>query len=103
MSANCIIFVINKPAYFENCTINILSPHSDLSLLTEEKFDDTYHVKITLWEQSKDLQYQIFQKDEIATLINRIQSTNAHLAEHLDVMQGIVPYSRETHSEEIVK
>jgi type I restriction-modification system DNA methylase subunit len=103
VSANCIIFVLGRSNNKRGCSINLMLHDSDLSLLEKEEFNDTYKVKVSYWSQSDDCQFQIYQKNEMAELFFKIKSSCTQARTYLDVMQGIVPYSRENHSEDIVK
>jgi hypothetical protein len=102
VSANCIVFVLRRVRGGKSCEVRILSPKSDLALLNDEQFDDRYDVKVAFWKQSDDLQFQVYQRNEIAGIIHRVRSTCVQAVKCLDVMQGIVPYSRENHSEQTV-
>jgi hypothetical protein len=103
VSANCIVFVLLRGKPTNGCSINVLLPHSQLSDLARNRFDDRYEVKTAVWKASDDVQFQIFQKKEVAGIISRVWTMCSKALEHLDVMQGIVPYSREQHSQETIK
>ncbi|MGD2088484.1 MAG: N-6 DNA methylase [Candidatus Aminicenantes bacterium] len=103
VSANCIIFKLNKTFNNSDCMINIMNPTSNLSMLQENKFDESYYINTKNWENNVDFQFQIYQKNEIFNLIQKMQKNSLKAIKHLDVMQGIVPYSRENHSKEIVE
>jgi len=103
VSANCIVYVIGKGHKTKKCRVNILLPDSDLTKLGNEQFDDSYEIKISFWKKSSDSQFQIYQRNEVTELINRINKNCLPAVNFLDVMQGIVPYSRENHSDEIVE
>jgi hypothetical protein len=78
-------------------------PKTQLSELEKEKFDEKYSITTKNWKKSGDFQFQIYQKEEIADIISRIQTTCAKAITYLDVMQGIVPYSIENHTKEIIE
>jgi len=103
VSANCIIFVASKKIGIDTTLINIMLPKSYLSNIAKDIFDDSYILNTKLWHHSKDLQFQIYQKDEIAEIINRIKINCLEAINYLDVMQGIVPYSIENHSKETIE
>jgi type I restriction-modification system DNA methylase subunit len=103
VSANCIIFVLAKNQSAKLTVINIMAPKAPLANLVEGKFDDNYTVNATPWKSTIDNQFQIYQKDEIAAIIKRIKSSCIEAVNFLDVMQGIVPYSIENHSKEIIE
>jgi hypothetical protein len=103
VSANCIIFVLAKKQDSNLCLVNIMLPKTQLSDLEKEKFDEKYNIKTKSWKKSSDFQFQIYQKEEIANIISRIQTTCTKAITYLDVMQGIVPYSIENHTKEIIE
>jgi type I restriction-modification system DNA methylase subunit len=103
VSANCLIFTFTKGRERGNCQVNILQPKSDLSNLVQFKFEKSYKVNTAEWIKSSDIQFQIFQKKEVSQIINRIGDRCAQASQFLDVMQGIVPYSKENHSKEIIE
>jgi len=104
VSANCIVFMFGKDNNIESgCLIHLMQFDADLSDLKNQNFIKNYIVDSALWEKSDDLQFQIYQKTEIAYLIKKIQSRSSKAIESLDVMQGIVPYSKAHHSKEIVE
>jgi len=103
VSANCLIFLMAKATRCDATTINIMLPKSLLTNLINNEFDDNYSVNTKLWNTSEDFQFQIYQKDEIAQIIRRIKASCSEALIHLDVMQGIVPYSIENHSREIIE
>ncbi len=103
VSANCIIFNLEKSSPKEDCLINIMKSNSNLLSLKNHKFDDSYLIKIKNWKIDIDYQFQIFQKTEIFNLIQKVQNNSVKAIKHLDIMQGIVPYSIEIHSKEIIE
>jgi type I restriction-modification system DNA methylase subunit len=103
VSANCLIFTFTKGREPDECQINILQPKSDLSNLAQCKFDENYKVNTAEWTTSSDAQFQIFQKREVSQIINRIGDRCEQASRFLDVMQGIVPYSKENHSKETIE
>lgn len=103
VSANCLIFTFTKGREPDKCQINILQPKSDMSNLVQCKFDENYKVNTAEWTMSSDAQFQIFQKREVSQIINRIGDRSAQASQFLDVMQGIVPYSKENHSKETIE
>ena len=112
VSANCIIFVVSADDTLrEKCQINILENYEENKDLTDECFTDSYFVDQSNWNNpsSSNLsrfsgnQFQIFQKENIFKIIRKIEENSQSLGDILDIMQGIVPYSRENHSENIVK
>ena len=103
VSANCIIFVTYKASDNGVTLVNIMLPKSYLSNIAKDAFDESYKVNTKLWHNSKDFQFQIYQKDEIAEIIRRIKINCSEAVNYLDVMQGIVPYSIENHSKETIE
>lgn len=103
VSANCIIFVIGQDTSNEVCLINILENENELSNLNNLIFTESYYIDSSCWKQSDDSQFQVFQKQDTIDTIKKIKDLSIPLKSFIDVMQGIVPYSRETHSEEIVE
>ena len=103
VSANCIIFVALKNLVNDVTLVNIMLPKSYLSNISKDKFDESYKVNTKFWHNSKDFQFQIYQKDEIAEIIRRIKINCSDAVNYLDVMQGIVPYSIENHSKETIE
>jgi type I restriction-modification system DNA methylase subunit len=101
--ANCIIFVASRTIDAKHCDVNLMKADSNLELLNHGQFDSTHKAKIERWKKSEDFQFQIFQRPEVANLIDRIFLGSKRGIDFLDVMQGIVPYSRENHSDETVK
>ena len=104
VSANCIIFNLIKSILFQEkkCTINISSFDADLETLLSDKFCKSYELDVSLWIKDQDLQFQIYQTKDISNIVKKIKSHSHSMQVDLDIMQGIVPYSRENHSEEIV-
>ena len=102
VSANCIIFILAKNRKQEFCTVKIMYPKRLLADLSKTNFDEKYVVKIASWKKSSDLQFQIYQREEIANIINRIINNSEKASAYLDVMQGIVPYSIENHTKEMI-
>jgi len=103
VSVNCIIFVLSKKQGSALCSVNIMLPKTKLSDLATERFEDKYNIKTSIWKTSTDFQFQIHQKEEIVKIISRIQTTFVKAITYLDVMQGIVPYSIENHTKEIIE
>jgi hypothetical protein len=103
VSANCIIFVALKDSGNDITLVNIMLPKSYLSNIAKDTFAESYKVNTKLWHNSKDFQFQIYQKDEIAEIIKRIKINCSEAVNYLDVMQGIVPYSIENHSKETIE
>jgi len=103
VSANCLIFTFTKGRSSEKCQVNILEPKSDLSNIAQYKFDDEYRVSTAGWRISPDAQFQIFQKVGASQIVTRVCDRCTTASEFLDVMQGIVPYSKESHSREIIE
>jgi len=103
VSANCIIFLLVKGAKATTCSVKLFFPSSELVKLGHGEFDDNYTVNPGDWTKSEDKQFQIYQTDEIARVINRVRVRCSDAVNFLDVMQGIVPYSKEQHSQEIIQ
>jgi adenine-specific DNA-methyltransferase len=103
VSANTIVTIIFKTNSLNKTTINFFNPDSELSRLAQGDFDDTYVIEQKVWHEDSDLQFQIHLKGHILELVKRIQNKSTRGEEYLDVMQGIVPYSKETHSKETIK
>jgi len=102
VSANCIIFVLGKEAKSGSVSVNLLQRKSELSRLEIGEFDERYELDPAGWKSSADKQFQIYQRNEIATLIRHARSNSIDASTHLDVMQGIVPYSVEEHSRDMI-
>lgn len=98
VSANCMIFLVQKGRESQRCGIRILNPKADLASLATGHFDSSYEIKVAHWRASSDKQFQIFQNEETIALINKVKSAGRPADNYLDVMQGIVPYSIENHS-----
>ena len=103
VSANCIIAVLQRSVRESQCKVNIMLADSSLSNLRDESFDKSYSVAISLWENNDDLQFQIYQTAEVASLMQKIRSISGRAESFLDVMQGIVPYSSENHSQDTIE
>jgi type I restriction-modification system DNA methylase subunit len=107
VSANCIIFNNSKEESINEINvqtrINILNSDSNLVKLSLNNFDKTYEVNSLKWGKSEDLQFQIFQDNSVFELLAKIKSFSVRAEEYLDIMQGIVPYSKESHSNEVIK
>ncbi len=102
VSANCIIFVLSKEAKSGSLSVNLLHRKSELSRLGTGEFDETYELNPAGWKSSADKQFQIYQRNEIAALIGHARSNSIDASTYLDVMQGIVPYSVEEHSRDMI-
>jgi TaqI-like C-terminal specificity domain len=102
VSANCIIFVLGKEAKSGPVSVNLLQRKSELSRLETVEFDEGYQLDPASWKSSADKQFQIYQRDDIAALIRHARSNSIDASTHLDVMQGIVPYSVEEHSRDMI-
>ncbi len=102
VSANCIIFALEKEGDSEQCEVYIMRPNAQLVSLSTRQYDDAYQINVSRWKASADKQFQIFQNDEISLLVQKLRANSA-ASEFLDVMQGIVPYSKENHSAAIIQ
>lgn len=102
VSANCIIFILDR-FKTNRCEINIINPDKIIVNKLELNFDKKYSLNTDNWKSSIDKQFQIYQKEDIWDLLNKIVEKTKKAEIFLDVMQGIVPYSKENHSEKIIK
>lgn len=102
VSANTIVFKLKRGMGNKKCSVNILGPKDDLSLLNSDDFEKQYSIDVGRWVKSTDCQFQIYQPDHILNLLTKIKQHSAYARQYLDVMQGIVPYSKENHSKEII-
>ena len=103
VSANCIVFLLERSGNNQMCEIRILRPDSELASLSTNTFDDAYQINVSTWKSSEDKQFQVFQTQQAGHLIHKIKSSGRPAVEFLDVMQGIVPYSKENHSSDLIK
>ena len=103
VSANCIMCFVDKTAHLNSTLINILNPESELERIAQFDFDDTYTIDQAVWKSDIENQFQIYMKDDLFKLVEKLQKNSCNAEEYLDVMQGIVPYSKENHSSDIIK
>jgi hypothetical protein len=82
VSANCIIFILNKIKINPACLVGFIK--SDLKKLSENEFDNSFSVDYNLWKKDIDLQFQIFQTDNIYKIINKIKSVSCPAIDNLD-------------------
>ena len=85
------------------CSVKLLLPSTELAKLGQAEFDDAYTVNPGGWAKSGDKQFQIYQKVETTSILNHVRARCSDAVNYLDVMQGIVPYSKEQHSQEIIQ
>ena len=102
VSANSIIFVLIMKQDSKDCLINIMLPKSQLSCLACNKFEESYHVQTKSWINSVDFSFKYIKKKRLQILSRAVRASCIEAMSHLDVMQGIVPYSKENHSKEII-
>ncbi|MDP2363084.1 MAG: N-6 DNA methylase, partial [Ignavibacteria bacterium] len=103
VSANCIMCFVDKTTHLKGTLINILNPESELEKIAQFDFDDSYTIDQTVWKSDVENQFQIYMKDDLFKLVEKLQKNSCNADKYLDVMQGIVPYSKETHSNDIIK
>ncbi len=103
VSANCIVFLVEKGGENQRCEIRILRPTADLASLSTGQFDASYKINVSHWRDSADKQFQIFQNEETVQLIRKVSKAGRPARDYLDVMQGIVPYSKENHSTAMIE
>jgi type I restriction-modification system DNA methylase subunit len=102
VSANCIVCIIEKSKQSIKTTINIFHAESNLERISKLDFDDTYTVDQNIWSEDPEHQFQILLKGKVLDFVKKIREESNYGVEYLDVMQGIVPYSKESHSKEII-
>lgn len=103
VSANCIVFSISNDDSGNKVTINISNPSASLIELLSNDFEKSYDVSTDHWLQNDEIQFLIYHDDEKLKIINKIMDSSLRGSEVLDVMQGIVPYSKESHSQQVIK
>ena len=102
VSANTIIFLLSKSKNKISAKIKIMDTKAPLTQLINGGFKQEYKISNQQFSNSNNYVINIFQNKEIYDLLSKIFKNTIKASECLDVMQGIVPYSRENHSNEIV-
>jgi len=102
-AVNNIVFILKKGATVNKCEITIVNQWKEFDNFSKSNLNKRYSIEIANWVKNKDHHFNIFQNNETGNLLNKVKS-NTKLGEELfDISQGIIPYSRENHSEKIVK
>lgn len=102
VNANCIISLYQNLSKNNNVEIKFLNSKAHLNLLKIGAFEKKYTLNKSDWYNNENIQFQIHQDDRVASIINKIKSSPIMFRNFLDVMQGIVPYSKEMHSQSII-
>ena len=100
-SVNTVLFFLDQRKDNNNCFVSSIDSLDNISFL----YDNTkqYACDTLRWKNSKDNQFQIWQKNSEIKIIDKILLGSTQCLELLDISQGIVPYSSEHLSKEEIK
>ncbi len=99
-SVNAIIFILGKNNFVEKCRIlHVDDKCRELSISSSSIKENI----INDWKVTDDNQFQIWQNETDISIIAKIAIQSELGIDHLDVSQGIVPYSTEHLTKEQIK
>lgn len=101
VSVNSIVFFITSHK-IDDSSIVVFNRNESLVNLNEFANKNKYQISKDNWVNDNEYKINVYCKSDILELFGKILKDSNSCVEYFDISQGIIPYSKENHSNEII-